>query len=303
MKRNPIYVELPMHVELSDLWEYTQNPAVHQEWDLRFSEIRYLPKENEADPQKFLYGTRIGFGLRISGEGESIGTHDKANGERTSALKFWSDEPISLIKFGSGYWKYIPFDESVRFLTWYDYDTRFGLLGQIFDKVIFRPLLGWATAWSFDRLRLWLEKGIHPATSLRHSIIQVVTQLTLAFIWIYQGLVPKLLAKSSGELEILRGSGLFSGYEELVLAGIGIVEILFGLLFVIARGNRRIHVVNIAALIVLTVAALFSQPLLFIAPFNPVTLNIAMIGLSIVALNNSTDLPNAGNCVRKQESA
>ena len=25
--------------------------------------------------------------------------------------------------------------------------------------------MGWATAWSFDRLRLWLEEGIDPATS------------------------------------------------------------------------------------------------------------------------------------------
>jgi hypothetical protein len=43
----------------------------------------------------------------------------------------------------------------VRFLTGYDYGTRFGLPGQVIDRLALRPLLGWATAWSFDRLRLW----------------------------------------------------------------------------------------------------------------------------------------------------
>lgn len=30
---------------------------------------------------------------------------------------------------------------------------------------MFHPLIGWATAWSFDRLRLWIERGIPPEVS------------------------------------------------------------------------------------------------------------------------------------------
>ena len=100
MKSEPIYVEIFMKCRFDRLWEYTQEPEKHQEWDLRFSEIKYLPKESETAPQKFLYSTRIGFGLKISGEGESTGTNNKENGESTSALKFSSDETISLIRSG-----------------------------------------------------------------------------------------------------------------------------------------------------------------------------------------------------------
>ena len=52
-------------------------------------------------------------------------------------------------------------EEGVRFITRYDYQTRFGKLGEWFDQLSFRPMMGWATAWSFDRLRISLEKGSH----------------------------------------------------------------------------------------------------------------------------------------------
>src|SRR5204862_847803 len=136
------------------------------------------------------YTTQIGFGLGIRGEGETVGKSE-IDGSRTSALKFWSEDHKSLIREGSGYWQYLPAAAGIRFLTWYDYSTRFGSAGRLFDALVFRPLIGWATAWSFDRLRLWLEKQIHPCSSLRQSLIYMLARLTVAFIWIYQGLVPK----------------------------------------------------------------------------------------------------------------
>src|SRR5439155_26560914 len=112
-------------------------------------------KSAEHEPQRFRYSTRIGFGLKIDGKGESTGTREDGTGIRTSALKFWSSDPKSLIKEGSGYWRYVPALGGVRFLTWYDYRTSCGLAGGLIDRIVFRPLIGWATAWSFDRLRLW----------------------------------------------------------------------------------------------------------------------------------------------------
>lgn len=142
-----IYVELPIKTTLDALWEYTQNPSYHEQWDLRFTSIEYLPKLAADAPQQFLYTTQIGFGIKVAGKGESTGTRHAANGESSSALKFWSGQPISLIRVGSGYWKYIPHADTIRFLTWYDYQVRFGILGRGLDRYCFRPLLGWATAW------------------------------------------------------------------------------------------------------------------------------------------------------------
>ena len=114
-----IYVEILIRSSMDNLWEKTQNPKLHQRWDLRFSEIDYLPRKN-GEAQKFLYQTRIGAVMRIRGTGESRGEHDEESGQRTSALQFGQRLQKSLIEFGSLYWKYIPSGEGIRFVTWYD---------------------------------------------------------------------------------------------------------------------------------------------------------------------------------------
>jgi uncharacterized protein YndB with AHSA1/START domain len=166
MNTKPIYVEIVIRAPIEALWAATQDPAQHQRWDLRFTEIEYLHRQKPDAAQTFLYTTRMG-GIRISGEGETTTTQNPTDGSRVSALRFWSADPKSLIEKGSGYWKYTPVDGGVRFVTWYDYKVRFGLAGRIADRLVFRRLIGWATAWSFDRLRLWLEDGTPPEASKR----------------------------------------------------------------------------------------------------------------------------------------
>lgn len=305
MKNPPIYVEARIRCPLEALWQHTQQPALHQQWDLRFTQIDYLPRPSEAVPQQFVYATRIGFGLGVAGRGESMGTKEK-NGERTSVLKFWSDEWVSLIREGSGFWKYVPTSDGLRFFTKYDYQTRFGWLGQWLDRLAFRPLIGWATAWSFDCLRLWLETGQRPATSRRLALASWLVRGTLGAVWLYQGVVPKLLFPDTGELAILRGAGFSARAAHRAAAGVGVGEILFGLLFFLlpARRLRPVYWLHIAGLFGLGAGALFSQPAVFVAPFNPLTLNIALVALAAVALLVPAEqLPSAARCLRQPPAA
>ena len=158
---NGIYVERFIKTDMDALWQHTQNPYLHERWDMRFSSVAHLPRPDKNEPQQSLYTTRIGFGLRIVGMGESAGETFAPNGSRTTRLKFWSSDVKSLIREGSGYWRYVPADGGIRFITFYNYSTRYGLLGRIVDTA-FRPLIGWATARSFDTLALWLERCIAP---------------------------------------------------------------------------------------------------------------------------------------------
>ena len=190
-----IYVETLIRAPLEALWDHTQTPELHGKWDLRFSRIDYLPKSHEGEPQRFRYSRRIAFGFEVIGDGEPVGERNLADGSRSSALKFGTHDRFSIIREGSGYWKYIPTNDGIRFLTRYDYDTRFGWAGKLVDRWVFRPLIGWATAWSFDRLRLWLERGVDPERSIRQALTRSIARGTLAVVFIYQGLVPKLVAR------------------------------------------------------------------------------------------------------------
>jgi hypothetical protein len=300
LKRRPLYIETKVNCDFDTLWTNTQDPSIHQQWDLRFTEIEYLPKNDPTDPQKFLYSTKVGFGIKVDGIGESVATKTKDNGESTSVLKFSSDSKISLIKQGSGYWKYVPEADGIKFFTGYDYETRWGLFGKLIDKFVFRPLMIWATSWSFDCLKNWIEKGLHPKQALNAQISVLLVNLTLGIIWIYQGLIPKILFTDTGEIEILRQSGLFNGNEENILTIIGIAEIAFGVALIFIH-RKVLQYLNILGLCLLTVGAIFSDLMIFTLPFNPFSLNISMIALSIIAILNFSDLPKASNCITKQK--
>ena len=178
MQKNAIYVESLIDTTVDEVWARTQEPAVHKRWDVRFTDIDYLPLV-EGEPQRFVYATTVAPGITIGGCGETLGERHRADGTAYSGLTFWSDHPISLIKEGAGYWRYVPTENGVRFLTRYDYRVRWGAFGQLVDRLIFRPVFGWGTAWSFDRLRLWIEKGITPERSRNYSITYVATLLTV----------------------------------------------------------------------------------------------------------------------------
>ncbi|MEV0254364.1 hypothetical protein AB0H82_08845 [Streptomyces sp. NPDC050732] len=174
-----LYIEARIRADLDDLWARTQEPGSHQRWDLRFTEIDYLPCR-EGEPRHFRYATRVLPFLTIAGTGVSAGEKRRPDGTRTSALRFACPHPLSLLEEGSGYWRYVPTpDGDIRFLTGYDYRPRWGRCGKIADRAVLRPLMGWATAWSFDRLRLWLERGTTPERALLNAVADVVTRVLL----------------------------------------------------------------------------------------------------------------------------
>ncbi|MDH6219844.1 hypothetical protein [Streptomyces pseudovenezuelae] len=172
MRNAGLYIEARINASLDDLWARTQDPSLHQRWDLRFTEITYLPRA-EGEPQRFRYATRVLPFLAVAGTGVSAGEKERPDGTRTSALRFSSPSRLSLLAEGSGYWRYVPDGDGVRFLTGYDYRPRWGVVGTAADRVFFRPLMGWATAWSFDRLRLWLERGITPERARRNWLAEL----------------------------------------------------------------------------------------------------------------------------------
>lgn len=290
-----VFVETEIRCTVEELWRRTQDPREHERWDLRFSEIEYLPRRDLEQPQQFVYRRRI-VGLAVEGCGETVGDRHAARGECASALRFWSDDPKSLIREGAGYWKYIPGDGVVRFITRYDYHVRYGRLGRLFDRCLFRPWIAWATAWSFDRLRLWIEKGVDPASSLRLCIVHWLARIGVGLAWLYQGAVPKLLVPQADELAMLGDAGLSPEWARCVLPIFGGLEIAVALAVLLARRAQGLFAMTLALMAAATVVVAVFSPRFLSAAFNPVSLNLAIAMLAGIGWITASDLPSAGHC-------
>jgi hypothetical protein len=179
---------------------------------------------------------------------------------------------------------------------WYDYRTRYGGPGRSLD-LIFRPLLGWATAWSFDRLRLWAEHDIHPELVRTCTLIYSVTRLTMIFVWCWHGAIPKLLFPQVDEVAMLRASGL--GPASLPWIGAG--EILFGLVGVVFWRWRPYLLLTSAAMVLALAGVAWRSPGYVDAAFNPVALNVSAVALGLCGWWAAPYTAFAGRCRRRPQ--
>ncbi|KFE64447.1 hypothetical protein [Hyalangium minutum] len=159
-----IVVEALIPAPIERVWERSQDPDLHTGWDLRFSAIRYLPGQDARGFQLMEYRTRLGFGLEVTGWGRYL---QNVPLER-STFEFGSEDPKSLITHGRGVWLYERRPEGTFFKTVFDYETRHGVVGELLDFCLFRPLMQLATEWSFETLRRWCE-GDEQAVAHRRS--------------------------------------------------------------------------------------------------------------------------------------
>jgi len=297
MRGRPIYVESRIRCDIDELWRLTQDPDQHTRWDLRFGKISYVPDQVDGQPRQFVYATTVA-GIRVAGTGESLGDRNRPDGSRWSGLKFWADDRRSVIKSGAGYWKYVPTEDGLRFLTRYDYRTRWGRVGEWVDRFAFRPAFGWATAWSFDRLRLWLEEDIPPEQSARQYLTHLLAVAGLTGVWIYQGLVPKLIKVDDDEVRIWRGLGVGPRTARTAVRAVGVAEIVAGVLT--ARHHRRpvVHLLAAAAMPLLAAGAAVTDRRSLSRAFNPVSLNWALVALAGVGAATTRNLPSGRRPLR-----
>lgn len=173
-KGKPIYVEISIRSSMERVWHLSQDPDLHPRWDLRFSRIVSIDRSQQGH-NRFRYEFHLPFHT-IHGTGTSLGHRHRADGQATSVLKFDTSDALSPIGRGAGYWRYIPTNEGLRFITGYNYQPGMGPLGRLLDTPFTRPALGWATALSFDRLRIWAESDVEPQKSGTRWIIDAAAR-------------------------------------------------------------------------------------------------------------------------------
>jgi hypothetical protein len=110
-----------------------------------------------------------------------------------------------------------------------------------------------------------------------HSAARAV----LAFVFIYHGLVPKILWLSPTEAALATAHGLYAPVIS-PLAGVG--EILLGGVILLWRKSLIPVHAAMAALVVLLLDVMIMMPMLLTEAFNPVTLNLAVMFIGYIVV-------------------
>ena len=106
----------------------------------------------------------------------------------------------------------------------------------------------------------------------------------MVFLWLYQGLIPKILFQSTAEIAIWQNMGFELNLAKIMVGLSGLAEMIFGLLFLKYNHSILLHRINILGLIVLLVLIIIIDLLQLTTAFNPVVMNIAMLMLSVLAI-------------------
>lgn len=108
-----------------------------------------------------------------------------------------------------------------------------------------------------------------------------LSRFSIALIWIYHGLVPKILFRHVSELELVAMGPIFVD-AELTIVIAGVVEVSIGLLVLIFWKQVWPIVISLAGFSVLLLGAIALSPELAIQAFNPVTLTVSAIMFCLI---------------------
>ncbi|MEZ4220019.1 MAG: DoxX-like family protein [Polyangiaceae bacterium] len=109
--------------------------------------------------------------------------------------------------------------------------------------------------------------------------VRRLLRVGMAFIWLSEGLLPKILFQQTEELHIVEGLGLAFGAPRHTLLAIGLAQLASGVLALVLRGRplRLLLGAQIAALIALPIVVSTQVPWLWFHPFGPFIKNAPII--------------------------
>lgn len=109
-----------------------------------------------------------------------------------------------------------------------------------------------------------------------------VVRWTLAFVFVYHGVAPKLLTRDPDELAMLAGLGVPADRAPTLLAAIGVAEVAWGLAFLALPRSGSLLLATSFTMVTVLAGVAATSPRYLTSAFNPVTLNLSVAALALV---------------------
>ena len=107
--------------------------------------------------------------------------------------------------------------------------------------------------------------------------VRIVSRTALGLVWLYEGIVPKLLFPRAEQTELVRNSGLSFGAPDLTLQVMGVAQAFVGLWLLSGIAERLAAAFATAWMCVLIVLVAWGIPAMLTDPFGALAKDLCLI--------------------------
>jgi uncharacterized membrane protein YphA (DoxX/SURF4 family) len=128
--------------------------------------------------------------------------------------------------------------------------------------------------------------------SWKDRAVPLILRLGLAFVWLYEGIIPKWLFPGPGEVEIVARTGLVHFHIPLFLKLLGAAEAALGFTILAGLWVRRLAVLQVGLLTAFTAIVGWTSPGSLVNPLGGLAKNLGLLG-GVLALYHAGSGPFA----------
>lgn len=111
--------------------------------------------------------------------------------------------------------------------------------------------------------------------------IKTISRWALGLVWLYEGLVPKILFLRADEIDLVQRSGLVWRTPAWTLLILGITQMLVGLWLIVGWAERVAVFVSTAWMLVLIVLVAGGNPGMLTDPYGALIKDLCMLACAI----------------------
>ena len=109
------------------------------------------------------------------------------------------------------------------------------------------------------------------------NAVRISCRLALGLVWVYEGLVPKLLFVRQDQIDLVERSGLFIGTPEFFLQLLGVGQVACGLWLLAGFAERLAVFIATTGMVILIVLVARANPAMLTDPYGALIKDLCLI--------------------------
>ena len=122
-----------------------------------------------------------------------------------------------------------------------------------------------------------------------------ICRLSLGAVWLYEGLVPKVLFVRPDEVELVRRSGIYFGTPEFFLQLLGAAQAVFAVWLLIGLAERLVVAIATLGMWVLIVLVAMANPSMLTDPYGALIKDLCLTACAYTVWTLSPLVNRNGN--------